>query len=108
MRLRRGPDRRRAGGRRGHGGVLDRQHRQATFDEGVWQFDIAPETDWPAGPVTVPMRDPPNLDDAAFKPGQSFSAAGAGHVDNYSDPSREDGAWRFDFDCLGFGVMSMA
>ena len=28
----------------------------ATFDAGVWQFDIAPEADWPAGPVTVTMR----------------------------------------------------
>ena len=55
-----------------------------------------------------PGSDTPNLDDAAFKQGQSFSDAGAGHVDNYSDPSREDGAWRFDFDCLGFDVTSLA
>ena len=38
----------------------------------------------------------------------AFSDAGAGHVDNYSDPSREDGQWRFDFDCLGFDVTSLA
>ena len=55
-----------------------------------------------------PGSDTPNLDDAAFKQGQSFSDAGAGHVDNYSDPSREDGAWRFDFDCLGFDVTSLS
>jgi immune inhibitor A len=55
-----------------------------------------------------PGSSTPNLDDAAFKQGQSFSDAGAGHVDNYSDPSRENGAWRFDFDCLGFDVTSLA
>src|SRR5688500_15444789 len=34
-----------------HGGTAE-----AAFDAGVWQFDVAPEADWPAGPVTVTMR----------------------------------------------------
>ena len=71
----------------------------------------APTTRRPRRPLDAqpePGSDTPNLDDAAFKQGQSFSDAGAGHVDNYSDPSREDGAWRFDFDCLGFDVTSLA
>lgn len=55
-----------------------------------------------------PGSDTPNLDDAAFKQGQSFSDAGAGHVDNYSDARASDGVWRFDFDCLGFDVASLA
>ena len=28
----------------------------ATADGDLWQFDVAPEADWPAGPVTVTMR----------------------------------------------------
>ncbi len=63
----------------------------------------------PAGPepARLPARAglgrSPNLDDAAFTAaaGDShFSDSGEGHVDNYSDPSRDDGLWRFDFDCL--------
>jgi hypothetical protein len=53
----------------------------------------------------------PDLSDAAFTAaaGDSrFSDSGAGHVDNYSDPAREDGQWRFDFDCLSFDVKRMA
>ncbi len=67
-----------------------------------------PPAQSPLDAAPEPGSDTPNLDDAAFKQGQSFSDAGAGHVDNYSDPSREDGAWRFDFDCLGFDVTSLA
>lgn len=37
------------------------------------------------------------------KPGDTYS----GHVDNYTDPRRTDGLWRFDFDCLTFDVLSM-
>jgi M6 family metalloprotease-like protein len=55
-----------------------------------------------------PGSDTPNLDDAAFKQGQSFSDAGSGHVDNYGDATRADGQWRFDFDCLGFDVTSLS
>ena len=67
-----------------------------------------PPAQTPLDAVPEPGSDTPNLDDAAFKQGQSFSDAGAGHVDNYSDPSREDGQWRFDFDCLGFDVESLS
>jgi immune inhibitor A len=66
-----------------------------------------PPAQTPLDAVPEPGSDTPNLDDAAFKQGQSFSDAGAGHVDNYSDPAREDGAWRFDFDCLGFDVTGL-
>jgi M6 family metalloprotease-like protein len=58
-----------------------------------------------------PGSDTPNLDDAAFTAlsGDSrFSDSGDGHVDNYSDASRADGQWRFDFDCLSFDVTRMA
>ena len=54
-----------------------------------------------------PGNGKPDLSDAAFTTaaGDSrFSDSGAGHVDNYSDPSREDDQWRFDFDCLTFDV----
>jgi M6 family metalloprotease-like protein len=67
-----------------------------------------PPAQTPLDAVPEPGSDTPNLDDAAFKQGQSFSDAGAGHVDNYSDPSREDGQWRFAFDCLGFDVESLS
>ena len=48
-----------------------------------------PPAQSPLDAVPEPGSDTPNLDDAAFKQGQgSFSDAGAGHVDNYSDPSQ--------------------
>ena len=53
----------------------------------------------------------PNLDDAAFTAAagdSSFSDSGAGHVDNYTDPTRDDGLWRFDFSCLAFNVSRLA
>ncbi len=52
----------------------------------------------------------PNLDDAAFVPGgprATFSDFGEGHVDNYTDPGREDNQLRFDFNCLELEVLSM-
>ncbi len=63
-----------------------------------------------------PGNDAPNLDDAAFTYAgkRSFSDSGAGHVDNYSDPSEEKPAgdvanpWRFDFGCLGFEITRMS
>ena len=50
-----------------------------------------------------PGSDTPNLDDAAFKQGDSYSDAGAGHTDNYAGP---DGAanWVLKDDCLSFSV----
>jgi immune inhibitor A len=52
----------------------------------------------------------PNLDDAGFTAGgvSSFSDGGTGWVDNYTDPSRPDNRWRFDFGCLGFQVLAMS
>ncbi|WP_205696365.1 PKD domain-containing protein [Conexibacter sp. SYSU D00693] len=58
-----------------------------------------------------PGSSAPDLDDAAFTGAEgrrSFADSGEGHVDNYSDPSRPDGRWRFDFDCLSFDVRGMA
>ena len=58
-----------------------------------------------------PENEDPNLDDAAFTAAggdATFSDSGGGHVDNYSDPSREDGLWRFAFNCLSFEVRRMA
>jgi M6 family metalloprotease-like protein len=53
--------------------------------------------------------DNPNLDDAAFRFSdvKSFTDFGDGHVDNYTDDSREDGFWRFDYNCLSFEILSM-
>ncbi len=61
----------------------------------------------------------PNLNDAAFRPGNdraSFSDFGAGHVDNYNDPERTKvkaagdlkRPWRFDYNCLAFTVRKMS
>ncbi len=53
----------------------------------------------------------PNLDDAAFTAAagkDSYSDFGAGHVDNYADPSSADGNWHFAYDCLSFQVQSMS
>jgi immune inhibitor A len=52
----------------------------------------------------------PNLNDAAFSftGVRSFTDAGAGRVDNYKDPRRADGLWRFDYGCLAFDVLAMA
>ncbi len=58
-----------------------------------------------------PGNSTPNLHDAAFTAavGDShFSDSGAGHTDNYEDPSSADGLWHFQFDCLTFDVTSMS
>ncbi len=58
-----------------------------------------------------PGEEAPALDDAAYTAAAndtSFSDSGTGHVDNYADPSRADGLWRFDFGCLGFDVTGMS
>ena len=57
----------------------------------------------------VPGDRAPDLDDAAFRASDvaTFSDAGDGHVDNFEDDSRADGFWRFDYDCLGFEILSM-
>lgn len=58
--------------------------------------------------VPEPGEVAPDLVDAAFNAGESFSDAGEGHVDNFEDPEREDGLWRFDFNCLSMEVVEMA
>ena len=63
-----------------------------------------------------PGSDTPDLDDAAFtqKGKARFSDSGAGHVDNYTDPSEEkpdgdvENPWRFDFGCLTFDITRMS
>ena len=58
-----------------------------------------------------PESEDPDLDDAAFTAASgdsSFSDSDQGHVDNYTDPSTDDGLWRFDFDCLSFAVNRLA
>ena len=70
-----------------------------------------PPAQTPLDSQPEPSSATPNLDDAAFTAagGDShFSDSGEGHVDNYSDAAREDGLWRFDYDCLTFDVASMS
>jgi hypothetical protein len=58
-----------------------------------------------------PGNSTPNLDDAAWTaaPGDNaFSDSGAGHTDNYEDPSSDDGNWHFRFNCLSFAVTAMS
>jgi M6 family metalloprotease-like protein len=63
-----------------------------------------------------PGSDTPDLSDAAFtaRGKAKFSDSGAGHVDNYSNPTEDRPAgdvqdpWRFDFDCLSFQITRMA
>jgi hypothetical protein len=55
-----------------------------------------------------PGNNLPNLNDAAFTAGRTFSDSGTGWVDNYIDPNRPDQRWRFDFDCLSFQVLTMS
>jgi Ca2+-binding RTX toxin-like protein len=53
----------------------------------------------------------PNLDDAAYTAASgdsSFTDSGEGHIDNYTDPSRDDGLWRFDYKCLTMAVTRLA
>ncbi|HVF76248.1 MAG TPA: PKD domain-containing protein [Acidimicrobiales bacterium] len=56
-----------------------------------------------------PQNRAPDLDDAAFRFNdvKAYSDSGEGHVDNYPDDSRDDGNWRFDYDCLTFEILSM-
>jgi immune inhibitor A len=52
-----------------------------------------------------------SLNDAAFTAAvgrNRFSDDAPGRVDNYSDPTRPDNYWRFDFGCLTFDVLSMS
>ncbi len=53
-----------------------------------------------------PGSDTPNLDDAAFKAGDAYSDAGAGHTDNYLGADGKN--WVLNYDCLAFTVGRMA
>ena len=66
-----------------------------------------PPAQSPLDSQPAPEDETPDLDDAAFTAANgdsTFSDSGTGHVDNYTDASRDDGLWRFDFNCLSFDV----
>ncbi|MDX6372160.1 MAG: immune inhibitor [Nocardioidaceae bacterium] len=69
-----------------------------------------PPAQSPLDSVPQPGNDTPTLDDAAFTDDTgrtSFSDSGAGHTDNYTDPSSPSGNWEFKYGCLGFHVDTM-
>jgi hypothetical protein len=69
-----------------------------------------PPAQSPLDAVPEPGNDTPDLSDAAFTAAagrSSYSDAGAGHTDNYTDPGSASGNWEFRYDCLGFDVDSM-
>lgn len=69
-----------------------------------------PPAQSPLDSVPEPGSATPDLDDAAFTAADgrsTFSDSGAGHTDNYEDPSSADGQWHFRYGCLGFDVTSM-
>ena len=92
----------------GYGNVgTDSPPAQSPLDSQPEPGDEQPGIDDTTGLVT----DSPGLDDAAFTAASGdsqFTDSGEGHVDNYSDPAREDELWRFDFDCLTFNVTRLA
>ena len=70
-----------------------------------------PPAQSPLDSVPDPGNDNPDLNDAAFKAGadrSTFSDSGAGHTDNYSDPTTDSGNWEFRYNCLAFNVLSMS
>lgn len=70
-----------------------------------------PPAQSPLDATPEPGSSTPNLNDAAFTAAAgrtSYSDAGAGHVDNYADPTSASGNWEFAYDCLGFQVQSMS
>ena len=69
-----------------------------------------PPAQSPLDSVPEPGSDTPDLSDAAFTAAaarSSYSDAGEGHTDNYSDPTTASGDWEFRYDCLAFEVLSM-
>ncbi len=78
-----------------------------------------PPAQSPLDSTPDPGNEAPDLSDAAFTaaPDRStFSDAGEGHTDNYTDPGNSSvdpsypdvaNPWRFRYDCLGFEVTSM-
>ncbi len=92
----------------GYGNVgTDSPPAQSPLDSQPEPGDEQPGIDDTTGLVT----DSPGLDDAAYTAASGdsqFTDSGEGHVDNYSDPAREDELWRFDFNCLTFNVTRLA
>jgi M6 family metalloprotease-like protein len=69
-----------------------------------------PPAQSPLDSTPEPGNDAPDLNDAAFTAAadrSTYSDSGAGHTDNYTDPSTGSGNWEFSYDCLGFKVLSM-
>lgn len=78
-----------------------------------------PPAQSPLDSVPDPGNEAPDLSDAAFTAAaarSTYSDSGAGHTDNYTDPSntavdsrypKVASPWRFQYDCLGFKVLSM-
>ncbi len=75
-----------------------------------------PPAQSPLDSVPEPGSATPDLNDAAFTAAagrNAFSDFGAGWIDNYEDPSRQDKDseattdWLFDYGCLAFKVLSM-
>ncbi len=79
-----------------------------------------PPAQSPLDSTPEPGSATPDLNDAAFTAAPARSAytdSGAGHTDNYTDPSNTTvdsryadvaNPWRFQYGCLGFQVLSMA
>ncbi|MCW2792402.1 MAG: domain containing protein [Nocardioides sp.] len=79
-----------------------------------------PPAQSPLDSVPEPGNETPDLSDAAFTAAaarSTYSDSGAGHTDNYTDPSNTAvdnryadvaNPWRFQYDCLGFKVLSMS
>ncbi len=68
-----------------------------------------PPAQSPLDSTPQPGEDAPNLNDAAWQPGDpAFSDFGEGHTDNYMDPSSDDGNWHFRYDCLEYDVTQMS
>jgi M6 family metalloprotease-like protein len=75
-----------------------------------------PPAQSPLDRVPTPGSDTPDLSDAAFNEGSSFTDSKVTpHVDNYTEPSRgankaagADQNWTFDNDCLKFAVTSLS
>jgi immune inhibitor A len=71
-----------------------------------------PPAQHPLDSQPQPGNRTPGLNDAAWTAADgdaSFTDSGPGHhVDNYTDPSRPDELWHFDWDCLTFDVQTMS
>ena len=70
-----------------------------------------PPAQSPLDSAPEPGNDTPNLDDAAYTAAagkSTFTDSGAGHVDNYTDPTTPSGNWEFKYGCLRFTVNQLS